>query len=137
MQILKDWQRQNYYNELVFQGNEIDPGDDSAPRLVVLVRDDILPPIAIGIQAAHAIISLSQNVKIDARCYIILLGATLAQIDNLAKKIYNNTGYNYASYIDNGLVDPETGEAILTACAFEPMIKEEVKYWFGKLRRAE
>lgn len=131
----RDWQRRNYFRELVFQGDVANLSDKTAPRLVVLVRDDLLPPIHQGIQAAHAIVSLSNQVvsHLDARSYIILLGASESQILDACQKFPKK----YALYHDPGLIDPTEGDPLLTACAFEPISNAQVKKFFGHLKRAE
>jgi hypothetical protein len=128
-------QRDNYFKELVKMGVEVGISDDTAPRLVVLVRDDILPPVHQGIQAAHSIVCLSTVVKIplDVRSFILLLGATQEEVGKLRKKV---KGYANATYCDVGLIDPSNGLPILTACAFEPMSREEKEKYFGHLSRA-
>lgn len=139
MNKLKGWQRNNYYKELVYQGTVKGHSDPDAPRLVILVRDDILPPLHQGIQAMHAVIALSQSVKLDPRCYLILLGATREQISKYTARVYRrkDNDINYAIYSDPGLVDPKTGKAPVTACAFSPMTQDEVRDIFGGLKRAE
>lgn len=126
--------RENAFAELVKRGEEADHSDHTAPRLVVLVRDDILPPIHQGIQAMHSVIHLAEKVKIDPRCYIYLLGATDNQINHITYKVFLMNKH-YAYYSDPGLVDA-SGEAVWTACAFEPMPQEETRKYFGGLRRA-
>lgn len=108
--------------------------DDTAPRLVVLVRDDILPPVHQGIQATHAVVCLSNSVKLDPRSYLILLGATQEDIGKLRRKVKD---YANATYCDVGLVDPSNGLPVLTACAFEPMPKADKEKYFSGLKRAQ
>lgn len=133
---IADWQRYNYYKLLVQTGEDKLFSDKTAPRLVILVRDDILPPLHQGIQAMHSVIALSQVVKIDPRCYLILLGASQEQMETYAERIQKRYKKVYADYTDPGLVEPETEESPITACAFEPMTAEEVREGFGGLRRA-
>jgi hypothetical protein len=140
MNPLKNWQRDNYYKELVYQGEAEDKSDHTAPRLVILVRDDILPPIHQGIQAMHSVIMLASVTtgKIDPRCYLILLGVQdEKEMDRLRRKAVAKVHKASMAYSDPGLVDPETGESPVTACAFEPMTNEELKRVFGGLKRAE
>jgi hypothetical protein len=133
---IADWQRNNYYKLLVQTGEDKLFSDKSAPRLVVLVRDDILPPLHQGIQAMHSVITLAQTVKIDPRCYLILLGVSGEQMETYAERVQKRYKKACAAYSDPGLVDPESEESPVTACAFEPMTAEEVREGFGGLRRA-
>lgn len=139
MNKLKGWQRNNYYRELVYQGTIKGTSDANAPRLVILVRDDILPPLHQGIQAMHAVVTLSNSVKLDPRCYLILLGATREQISKFTARVYRRKDpeMQYATYSDPGLVDPKTGTSPITACAFSPMTQDEVRDIFAGLKRAE
>lgn len=139
---LKDWQRQNYYNEMVKLGELEELSDTTAPRLVILVRDDLLPQMAIGIQAMHSVITLadhlfSQGLSIDPRCYLILLGVeSEEEMRRLQQKARVKVKKTSQAYSDPGLIDPETGEPPVTACSFEPMTADELKRVFGGLRRA-
>lgn len=133
---LRDWQRQNWYAEMVKLGEVEGLSDITAPRLVVLVRDDILPPIHIGIQAMHSVITLASHLSIDPRCYLILLGANEEQTAKCVRKAMDKVKKFSVGYSDPGLIDPETGEPPITATAFEPMTQEELKKVFGGLKRA-
>ena len=130
---LKHWQRSNWFRELVLAGEGRVPNSSTIPRLYVLVRDDLLPPIHQGIQAAHACVLLAHITKVDPQSYIILLGATRAQMADAVR----NTRTKFAQYIDIGLVDPETGYPVHTATAFEPMSLAKGNRMFGHLRRSE
>src|ERR1700694_1322905 len=137
---LHNWQRDNYYKEMVYQGEVEDKSDHTAPRLVILVRDDILPPIHQGIQAMHSVIALADLLTpkvLDPRCYLILLGASEEQTAKCVRKAMDKVKKFSVGYSDPGLIDPETGEPPVTAVAFEPMTNEELKRIFGGLRRAE
>ena len=133
MNVVSNWQRDNWYKELVRLGEDAGLSDATAPRIVVLLRDDLLPPLHQGIQAAHACISLSNWIELDPRSYLILLGASYEEMNKLAKK----TKLVHAKYTDPGLVEPETGKPLMTAVAFEPISKEQVKKYFGHLSRAK
>lgn len=137
MNAILSWQRENYFNLLVKTGDNIGLSDATAPRLVILVRDDILPPLHQGIQAMHSVIALAESTKLDPRCYLILLGATMEQIEKAVVKVHVRAKKQYATYHDPGLVDPKTGFSVYTACAFEPMSADEVRLYFGGLKRAK
>lgn len=139
MDAIKHWQRENYFKLLVATGETHSLSDATAPRLVILVRDDILPPLHQGIQSMHAVVTLAGSVKLDPRCYLILLGATVAQMERAIDKVTKRkrSAKGYAMYSDPGLVDPKSGKAVVTACAFEPMSAEEVRTYFGGLTRAK
>jgi hypothetical protein len=136
MNILKSFQRDNYFKEMVLLGEAEGLSDITAPRLVILVRDDLLPPLHIGIQAMHSVITLASHMSIDPRCYLILLGANEEQTMKCVRKAMDRVKKFSVGYSDPGLIDPETGEPPITATAFEPMTAEEVKKVFGGLRRA-
>ena len=136
MNLLKSFQRDNWFREMVKLGETEGLSDVSAPRLVILVRDDILPPLHIGIQAMHSVITLASHMSIDPRCYLILLGANEEQTMKCVKKALEKHQKFSVGYSDPGLIDPETGESPITATSFEPMTQEEVKRVFGGLRRA-
>lgn len=136
---MENWQRDNYYRTLVETGDDKMFSDETALRLVILVRDDILPPIHQGIQAMHSVIALASQAgmgKIDPRCYLILLGATAEQIATYSAKIDARYKKIYAMYSDPGLVEPDSETSPVTACAFEPMTADEVRLYFAGLRRA-
>lgn len=140
---LHHYQRDNWYKEMVKLGEVEGLSDITAPRLVILVRDDLLPPIHMGIQAMHSVITLadhlfSQGLSIDPRCYLILLGVeSEEEMRRLQQKARVKVSKTSQAYFDPGLIDPETGEPPVTACAFEPMTNDELKKIFGGLRRAE
>ena len=136
LKMLKDWQRDNWFREMVRLGAVEGLSDETAPRLVILVRDDILPPLHIGIQAMHSVITLASHMSIDPRCYLILLVTNEEQTMKCVKKAMDRVKKFSVGYSDPGLIDPETGEPPITATAFEPMTAEEVKRVFGGLRRA-
>ena len=136
MNILKSFQRDNYFKEMVLLGEAEGLSDITAPRLVILVRDDLLPPLHIGIQAMNSVITLASHMSIDPRCYLILLGANEEQTMKCVRKAMDRVKKFSVGYSDPGLIDPETGEPPITATAFEPMTAEEVKKVFGGLRRA-
>jgi hypothetical protein len=136
---LSSWQRKNYFGELVYHGDMREGKEESsalAPRLYVFVRDDLLPPIHQGIQAAHACISLAHYLKdrggLDPNTYLILLGASRTDMAKAMKLRHRSI-----PYIDMGLVDPETGMPVLTALAFEPMSLTVGNKLFKHLKRAQ
>ena len=143
---LRQYQRENWYKEMVKLGEVEGLSDITAPRLVVLVRDDLLPPIHQGLQAMHAVITLASKlagsqantILIDPRCYLILLGIQDAiDMQSIRQKAHKKVGKISVTYSDPGLIDPETGEPPITACAFEEMTHDELKRVFGGLKRAE
>jgi hypothetical protein len=133
---LRNWQRSNWFGTIVKAGDDELFDSSNIPRLYVLVRDDILPPIHQGIQAAHACISLAHYLKdkggLDPNTYLILLGASRTDIAK-AMKLRKRS----IPYVDTGLIDPESGIFILTALAFEPMSLKEGNRLFGHLKRSE
>ena len=80
MNALKSWQRKNWFGELVYQGDQRKTDSSDIPRLYVLVRADVLPPIHQGIQAAHACILLASRMKVDPNTYLILLRADISEM---------------------------------------------------------
>ena len=144
MDLLKsfqNWQRANRYNDLVHLGKDEFYDSSSIPRLYVLVRDDILTPIAQGIQAAHAVAQLAathsynsetlETIQLMANSYLILLGASEREMLKWAKR----RTPDHATYTDIGLVETN-GLPVMTAIAFNPMLKSEGEKLFGHLRRA-
>lgn len=135
MNTLKGWQRRNRFKELVYLGDQVKTDSSEVPRLYVLVRDDILPPLHQGIQAAHACLQLAAVNPVDPNSYLILLGATEKQMLALVRKVAR-TGMGFAIYSDAGLIHPETGAVVMTACAFSPMSIVDGNRLFGHLSRA-
>ena len=132
MKLVDNWQRKNRFKELVYMGDQRKVDSSNIPRLYVLVRDDLLPPLHQGIQAAHACILLATKIKVDPNSYLILLGAT--QRDMIGATYGHK--YKMAVYVDRGLVNPEN-MPVATAMAFEPMSLSEGNKLFGHLKRAE
>lgn len=143
IKILTEWQRRNWFREMVHQGDLKKPKNSHRiPRLYVVVRDDLLPPIHQGIQAAHACVALADKTKVDPKSYLILLGvkgqnALPRDTMSLALIAAQTAGKEFAVYFDNGLIDPESGKPLRTAIAFEPMPLIEGTDLFGHLVRAE
>jgi hypothetical protein len=132
--MLESWQRKNWFGQLVYHGDQRKTDSSDIPRLYVLVRADVLPPIHQGIQAAHACILLASRMKVDPNTYLILLRANIEEMMLCAESAKKK---KYATYVDQGLIDPETMMPLMTAMAFEPMSLAEGDKLFKDLRRAE
>lgn len=108
-----------------------------ALRMYVVVRDDILPPLNCGIQAAHAIVDYSVEWG-DKGTYqlwaakhktIVILGGTADQMMHAVEKsVARKTPFVRFR-------EPDLGWKV-TATAFEPMTAAKAKDVFWMLRRA-
>ena len=134
MNALKSWQRKNWFGQLVYHGDQRKTDSSDIPRLYVLVRADVLPPIHQGIQAAHACILLAAMMNVNPNTYLILLKANMEEMVLCAESAKKK---KYAMYVDQGLVDPVTMMPLMSAMAFEPMSLAEGNKLFGHLRRSE
>lgn len=134
MNKLQDWQRKRWFGEMVAMGDQRKTDSSNIPRLYVLVRDDLLPPLHQGIQIAHACVLLAALIPVNPESYLIALGAGSSDIAELVGLLSNKKVW--ATYVDTGLVEPGSGLPLLTACAFEPMSLEEGTLYFGHLSRA-
>jgi hypothetical protein len=130
----KNWQRRNFFRELVWTGDQRKTDSSDIPRLYVLVRADVLPPLHQGIQAAHACLMLAAQMKVNPNSYLILLAANLEEMMEYSEKAKKKA---CATFVDTGLIDPETMMPLLSAMAFEPMSLAEGNKLFTGLRRSE
>lgn len=133
-QILNDWQRKNRFKELVYLGDQRKSNSLNIPRIYVLVRSDLLPPLHQGIQAAHACLLLASKMAVDPNSYLILLSATETDIIETVKVIGQK---NAAMYFDTGLIHPETSMPVCTAVAFKPMSLKDGSKIFDKFKRSQ
>lgn len=151
MKLLRDWQRerkrQKNYEKLLRDNEDVlySPAED-ALRLYVVVRDDVLPPLNQGIQAAHAIVELSRHYDAssssngihksspdwyrwkDRDKTLILLGGKADDIKRLERKAKKQQKA-YATFYEPDL-------DLITALAVQPMTKVEGDIFFRKFRRA-
>lgn len=131
--LMSNWQRKNIFGDMVYLGDQRKQDSSDIPRVYVLVRSDLLPPLHQGIQAAHACLLLASKIKVDPNSYLIILSATHEQMVDFMKR----KKPVWAAYFDKGLIDIETNMPLLSALAFEPMSLIEGQKLFSGFKRSE
>lgn len=133
---LSDRERERIYSNKLVRDDLYD--DPMALKMYVLVRTDVLPPINQGIQALHAVVEYGIHAA-NASSFLkwaeedktlVLLAAEDERVMERIVKSAVRKNIPYRTFCEPDLDD------MLTATAFEPMIKARSKDLFWGLERA-